>query len=102
MIALRMMVLAVVGALLMTQAHALLAERDVYPSECQGSFSVPALKAVNDLCLQCENETRDRTTLGKCKANCFNNSIFAGCLDLLQLPESEKATYIKHVRLLGK
>ncbi|XP_047483804.1 crustacean hyperglycemic hormone 6-like [Penaeus chinensis] len=117
MIALRMMILAVVGALLMTQAHALrrsfvlkplserhdiLDERDVYPAECQGSFSVPALQAVNDLCLQCENVTRQPDTLANCKANCFSNSIFVGCLDVLELPESEKATYRDHVQLLGK
>ncbi|XP_037773203.1 crustacean hyperglycemic hormones 2-like [Penaeus monodon] len=101
MIAFRMMILATVVALLMTQAHARLKEREAYPSECQGSFNVAALRAVNDLCVKCENETQD-SIFAKCKANCFNNAIFAGCLDLLQLPESEKATYQGHVRLLGK
>ncbi|XP_063592000.1 crustacean hyperglycemic hormones-like [Penaeus indicus] len=116
MIALRMMTLAVVGALLMTQADARsrfllmplserqdsLEERDIYPSECQGSFNLAALRAVNDLCHQCGNVTRDPNTEVNCKTSCFNNTIFAGCLGLLELPESEQATYRDHVALLGK
>ncbi|XP_037788543.1 crustacean hyperglycemic hormone 6-like [Penaeus monodon] len=117
MIAFRMMILATVVALLMTQAHARrssfapnsvfgrqdsLDEREAYPAECQGSFNVAALTAVNDMCVQCENVTRDHSTLANCRSNCFTSATFANCLELLHLPESEKETYQGHVRLLGK
>lgn len=76
------MILATVVALLMTQAHARrssfapnsvfgrqdsLDEREAYPAECQGSFDVAALRAVNDMCVQCENVTRDHSTLANCR-----------------------------------
>ncbi|XP_065215711.1 ion transport peptide isoform X2 [Planococcus citri] len=76
-------------------------KRSFYDIHCKGIYDKSIFARIDQICEDCYNLFREPKLHSVCRADCFNNKYFQGCLSTLLLTE-EQEEINQLVDFLGK